>query len=357
MKKLSVLIVSLVMAIAFVISFNVSPAKAAVQEEKLDDIVFDLADAKAGYDCYEIEEDYEDFFIDGKSSNPRVAETDIDDDLKVIIVVNKVGKARITADTVDDDDEDNPKRYYYDVVVTKAYYNGLAKYQLKNADIDNVVYGDFKVDGETLPGTSVTMKVGKKTYKCKADSDGEFSKKIASCKHGTKVKITLKARGYTAKLTRKVVKDKRTKITNGDIAVGSRKIKGKVAYAHKGDVIKIKIGKKTYKKRITKNSKSYSYTIKLKKKKGLKFGKKYTVAVYNKYGQLIDKHKDYLYSGHNVKKKMTKKQVRWLIYWGSPDDINYTSNSETWWYDDDDDGYAVDSWIYFYKGRVVDWYY
>ena len=123
----------------------------------------------------------------------------------------------------------------------------------------------------------------------------------------------------------------------------------------KGSVVKVKIGKKTYKKKVGIKKK-----IKIKIKKP-KYGQKVKINVYYK-GQCIGKTYWYedgeyyletgetVYYAKDIKKNMTKKQVRNLYYWGGPDDTGSSSGGWSYWYYDDG------SYIGFKKGRVKYWY-
>lgn len=123
----------------------------------------------------------------------------------------------------------------------------------------------------------------------------------------------------------------------------------------KGAVIKVKVGGKTFKKKIKNNSKKQKVKIKLKKSW---YGKKITIKLYYK-GKLVGKDRSYnaydnppyntvLY-GKNIKKGMTKKMVRNLYYWGPPDEIESYSSGLTYWYYDHE--YAV-----FKNGKVKSWW-
>lgn len=115
----------------------------------------------------------------------------------------------------------------------------------------------------------------------------------------------------------------------------------------KGSVLKVKIGKKTYKAN-TKGKK----TIKLKIKKTA-YGSIITPRLYYK-GRLIGKDVsddwDCVLYAKDIKKGMKKKQVKYTYYWGSPDDTASASGGWSYWYYDDG------SYIAFKKGKVKHWY-
>ena len=127
-------------------------------------------------------------------------------------------------------------------------------------------------------------------------------------------------------------------------------------HAKKGSVVKVKIGKKTYKKKVGNKKK-----IKIKIKNP-KYGSKVRIKVYYK-NKLIGKcyyydsdegeyclDNDIVYYAKNIKKGMTKKQVKYLYYWGGPDDTASASGGWSYWYYDDG------SSIGFKNGKVNYWY-
>ena len=124
-----------------------------------------------------------------------------------------------------------------------------------------------------------------------------------------------------------------------------------------GSFVKLKIGKKTYKKKV-----GYSSKVKIKIKKP-KYGKSVSLKVVYK-GRVIgncyyedDDFGDYeyeedeiVYYAKNIKKGMTKKQVKCLYYWGPPQDTASGSGNWSYWYYDDG------SEIGFKNGKVRYWY-
>ena len=127
--------------------------------------------------------------------------------------------------------------------------------------------------------------------------------------------------------------------------------------AKKGSIVKVKIGKKTYKKKVGTKTK-----IKINIKNPT-YGSKVSIKVYYK-GDLIgktywwdDDEDDYeleedeiVYYAKNIKTGMTKKQVRCTYYWGGPSDTASASGGWSYW--NYDDG----SYIGFKNGRVKYWY-
>ena len=132
----------------------------------------------------------------------------------------------------------------------------------------------------------------------------------------------------------------------------SDKVKIKLNNALKGSIVKIKIGKKTYKKKVGKKK---NLTIKIKSPK---MGSKVSIKVYYKGKVIGHSYTDYeydedeiVYYGKKIKIGQTKKQVKCLSNWGRPDDTGSSSGGWSYWYYDDG------SYVAFRYGRVNSWYY
>ena len=136
----------------------------------------------------------------------------------------------------------------------------------------------------------------------------------------------------------------------------SKSITVKLDNIIRGSVVKVKIGKKTYKKKVTSSRK-----VKIKIKKRPKIGQKVTIRVYYKGHVIGESYYDddgsyefeddeIVYYAKNIRRGMTKKQVKCLYYWGPPSDTASSSGGWSYWYYDDD------SYIGFKNGRVRYWY-
>lgn len=154
-------------------------------------------------------------------------------------------------------------------------------------------------------------------------------------------------------LTGKVLRPYDVEYHYNYITSSSKNVKIKVWNVHKGDRIKIKIGKKTYTKKISKNYSKKTFKVKIKKAKA---GSKMTVWIVNKYNQsLVGKDKCKVYKYNKVKLGMTKKQVKATADWATPKKKNYSAYSEQWCYDFNGDG-RYDAWLYFNNsGTVSNW--
>lgn len=113
-----------------------------------------------------------------------------------------------------------------------------------------------------------------------------------------------------------------------------------------GDYVKLKIGKKTYTKKIAASGNNCKITFKHKKNKA---GTKIVFEHYNQFNQRLSKDKTKVYEGKKPKKGMTKKQVKNLYYCGTPD--SSMSGSNGWWSWLDSDG-SLWCTVYFKNNRV-----
>lgn len=137
----------------------------------------------------------------------------------------------------------------------------------------------------------------------------------------------------------------------------STSITVRLHHVQRGSIVKVKIGKKKYSKKVGSKKK-----IKIKIKNP-KVGSKVTIKVYY-HGKLIgetywwDSDEDeYIYEtgekvyyAKNIRQGMTKSQVKNTYYWGSASDTASSSGGWSYWYYDDG------SYIDFKNGRVVYWY-
>ena len=129
------------------------------------------------------------------------------------------------------------------------------------------------------------------------------------------------------------------------------KITVKLSAPLKGSTLKVKIGKKTYKKKINNNQ----TRINLKIKKPA-YGSKIRIQLlYN--GRVVGKETDdeyyddydyYVWYAKKLRRGMTKKQAKFT--WGWPDDTASASGGWSYWY------YDNGSYITFRYGKVSSWY-
>lgn len=235
------------------------------------------------------------------------------------------------------------------ITVTNSY---MADYIDDYTSVQAVKSGGY-IKGKTLSGAAISSKVGGKTYSVKANKSGKFSIKIPIVKVGTKISITIKYNNGTKTYTRKIAKPG-VSISTPTIYRTTKTIKVTAKNVHKGDKISIKVGKKTYTKKIKKDATKVTYKQKIKKTKE---GSKITITVKNKFKQTVYSGSKKVYYASKIKKGMTKKQCKLVPGWEHPDDKYVSGSWETWWYDDDGDGYANESYLQFYKGKLYGWHY
>lgn len=225
------------------------------------------------------------------------------------------------------------------------------------SSIGNIPYGNKYVTVSADPGTTATAIVDGAAYSSVyLNSYGSYNLPIPALAVGTQVGVTYSKDGASYTVYANVFKNEDYIDWFDNITVNSKKIKIDLYSVHYGDRIVVKIGKKKYSQTVYYDASNTSVTLKLKKKKGIKPGKQFTVYVYNQFGQLLDYNTDILYKTKKIRKGLTKKQARLVAGWRYPDEKYYSSGREEWCYDDDGDG-SYDSFLYFRHGKVVNWYY
>ena len=112
--------------------------------------------------------------------------------------------------------------------------------------------------------------------------------------------VRLLGRGFAWLDNGKVEKPADVAYEYWEITESQKTVKTRVKNVHKGDQLKIKIGKKTYTKKMTGDFRDKTFKIKVKK---AKVGTKMSVWIVNKYGH----HDSYLY--FNTKGRVTGWQI------------------------------------------------
>ncbi|BBF44056.1 hypothetical protein lbkm_2744 [Lachnospiraceae bacterium KM106-2] len=302
---------------------------------------------------FEVEEDYEDDVYNGESG------------YYVFVVIN--GDS-YQCDVKDDDYQDN--LYFYGEL--PEYYKVGTEYTIQVQDIatgevfsksytvkhskdkpelsfDKINCHTTKVKGTTEPGAVVQLKLGSKKYKVRADEEGAFTIKIPYTKINTYYKFSVvnELSGNKNEKKGKVANTAVKINVKSWLTVKTRKIKGTVSGAVKGDKIVVKISGKKYKGKIY--GKNKKFVISIPKQK---VGAKVTVVLRNKFNQDMGKYQDKIYLKNGIDKGMTRKQMR-STTWGAPDKVNVydSGNYEQWIYYNDDDTL----YVYFYYGKLISW--
>lgn len=286
-----------------------------------------------------------------QNSNPKVFGYDLTDDGVIYFKVNGVGTTTLTYNLDD-------VTYMFDITVEQSYYDFFNKKQMKFARA-SFYYGESYIKGFASKMNVIAYIGGKKCRTIKTTHFGDYaiSVKGKKIKVGQSIKVVFTRGNYSKTQIIKVKSN--TKAWTSRLYYGNKKITIKAKNLHKGDKIRVKIGKKTYTYKIKKNYKSYKSTKKIKKHL-TKYGNKYTIKVYNKYGQKISSKSQKMYYSKKIKKGMTKRQVKSTVEYdedfGKPESIKSYKAYTAWryWYDEDSGLYA--GWIIFRKGKVIEWY-
>ena len=181
-------------------------------------------------------------------------------------------------------------------------------------DVDIVSTITKKITGATAPGASVKVKIGKKTYTGKAAKDGSFAIKIKAQKAGTKIGVTVAIDGYSASKTVKVVKKKGYCVLKSDLQASDTTLKLDIHGGAKGDVLKIKIGDKSYTKKMKKSKNVQTVTVAISKPKA---GAKASVKLIDKKGKNKDNISFIVSAGDKIKSGMSTAEAS-LTSWGKP---------------------------------------
>lgn len=172
-------------------------------------------------------------------------------------------------------------------VGTTALYNTI-----KNlSETLPICYGQKTIQIRSIAGANYTLKIGKDKYTgTMPNRELTFVEKKVKLKkfYNPNTKITLKVTKNgtpAATYTDKFGKD--TDVLS--LKASGKRLKVRVYNLHKGDTVKIKIGKKTYKKKIKKSYHHKNYTVTIKAKKKIKKNEKITFDVRTKSNKKLDK--------------------------------------------------------------------
>ncbi len=181
--------------------------------------------------------------------------------------------------------------------------------------------------------------------------DYDYALKVVPKLPGKTVIKIKDVNGNTNKITLTVKLGKAKVESTNWVYKNSKSVKVKAYNVKKGDVLKLKIGKKTYTKKIKKTA--FETSVKFSIKKPGFYGKKYNLTL-KRGGKVVAKESQYVYLSDTVYVGYTKKKVKWLVYWNDPDAKNYSAYSEQWCYDWSGDG-LYDAYLYFRNGKVSNW--
>ena len=298
--------------------------------------------------------DLEDVVLESvKSSDKSVVNVSIDDDEDdwVDLKAKAPGKATVTIKDIDGNVSE------ITVTVKEKKTIKLTKEEKININLGNNYKLTVKAGDEVTFSTDWASPEWESTKSsdksvAKVTVDEIFSDFImVKAKKAGETTITLKTSDYSTKIFL-TVKPGTPKIESVNwIFKNTKNVKIKAKHVKKGDVIKLKIGKKTYTKKVTKDA--LETTVKIKIKKPGFYGKKYKLTLTRK-GKDVAKESEYVYLSDTVYVGYSKKKVKWLVDWNDPDKKNYSAYSEQWCYDWDGDG-LHDAYLYFRNGKVSNW--
>ncbi len=152
---------------------------------------------------------------------------------------------------------------------------------------DSLEYGDTSLTVYAHEGDTVdfAFKSINQSKTVPASGKLKFSG-IPVTKTGTKGKVTFHRSGDDYAVTQTVaVEDGEISLSIDRVKPSSTRVIVRLGRARKGDVIKVKVGKKTYTKKVKKNAKTFKFTQKISKQKK---GTKIKATVLNKFKQVRD---------------------------------------------------------------------
>ena len=224
-------------------------------------------------------------------------------------------------------------------------------------DVKSFSYGAIKTTGKVyiltesgkkkaVAGAKVYFKYKGKTYTAKTTTGGKFTfKKLPLVKHGAVVYVYATKKGYNKGkgAFQAQVKDQSSLIQYSYTFPTSTVQKGYVKNVHRGDVLKITIGKKVYKKTFKKNAAQAKFKIPVSKAQG---GTKIRYQLISKYGLKWVTGSDIVYAYTQFQKGDTKQHILLTATLRNPIRKVASDDGEVWWYENN-------NYIYFDKSGKV----
>lgn len=171
--------------------------------------------------------------------------------------------------------------------------------------------------------------------------------------------ITITGKGmFYGSFTMKFTIERRTALSINRSYGGTRKISCNASNVVAGDKVKLKLGKKTYTKRIKKYSAKQKITFRIPKQK---YGQKYTISVRSKKNSLVYKRSSVIWYTNKLRTGQTMAQVKLNPNWYKPSYKNvysgYSGRQETWAYEyyDSDGNWYNTAYLYFRNGKLKGW--
>ncbi|MBQ5397870.1 MAG: hypothetical protein IIU14_00340 [Ruminococcus sp.] len=212
--------------------------------------------------------------------------SDTDKAKSITLTVNgkKVNYKNFTGEDREDYDEESFEYAYIYEAKYKIKYNSSVKLTVltesgyvyedtvKAEDVEpeikiNTFYaGDTILSGKTRENSSVKIKAGKKTYKCKSNKKGVFRKKIKPVNAGKIITVKVTAPSKMSKQKSIKVKKAKGKVSFvGTIKESAKKIRIRITNSKVGDIVTLNTGTNSYKKTVKKAKNTFVLNFNVKK--------------------------------------------------------------------------------------------
>lgn len=216
--------------------------------------------------------------------------------------------------------------------------------------VKKVTSSTTKVTGSTSAkyGSLVEVFTDKKTYKAKVRGDGTFSVKIKSQKPGTSidVMVTTKDGNYNYK-SLKIKQGKSSVTIRGTLYSSKSSVQVTLGSARKGDKLRLKVGSKTYTKKIKSGKKRQTIKFPLSPKAAA--GSIVKAVLYDKFGKKKGSDERRVYIGNTIYTGMSANDAL-LTTWGRPVRRNDWGNGYLQWVFVSG---RTTLYVYIQNGRVV----
>lgn len=215
-------------------------------------------------------------------------------------------------------------------------------------DIDTVTSESQKITGWGDANSEVSITIGKKKYKCKANKNGYFSKKVKPQKVGTKITVSVKSPdGYKGSAKSKIVKPNKKVKFKSNVYVSNKDIFFSVTNGRKGDKIEFVINGNKYTTKLTSNKKIQ--TLKLSLDNELIAGAKATVSIKDRFGTVCYKQNKIVYAASSIYVGMRENEVNYTTY-GKPIEKNDYGSFKQWIFKKGNTTY----YVYIENGVVIE---
>lgn len=238
------------------------------------------------------------------------------------------------ADTVGYYDEDDSDDYTDDY--TDDYEEDPPKLEIHTYSWEygsKTLGGYVKCDDSSasLNGTTVYFKFYGKKYTTRCNSEGDFRfKNLPLIKYGTSIKVYVEKNGFVSDYSMCTISIGYTSdIWHYYSYPNSNTQRGYITTAHRGDILKVTIGGKVYKKKIKNNRSRINYSFKTG---SFPVGTTIRFQLITNYGKKLVDYKDIVYKKNKIYVGDSKEDVLLTAGFRNPSRKTYTTYGETWWY-------------------------